>query len=194
MNRVGVKKMLVSPLGPGRVGKYMGSAQGRQTWQGPHRQCAPEGERGWGGMQEPPVRARRGEPQRTVLGVCAHSHVTMCACGCTAARVDFSRGGSKGQLALGVTMPRPLGPCQLGQSGQASAQGSVYGARYHKGPSESIKAPLCPRPPPHPSLQPASPVSLAGGAEVRHKNEQVHSPSCSCPCWLPTPTWPGDAL
>lgn len=44
----------------------------------------------------------------------------------------FSRAGSKGQLALGVSIPRPLGPCQLGQTQarQASAQGPSYGARW----------------------------------------------------------------
>lgn len=65
-------------------------------------------------MCEPPVCARKwGECFRTSAGMCAHM-ITCVSVGCTEASAAFARGGSKGQLALGVTIPRPLGSTNTG--------------------------------------------------------------------------------
>lgn len=72
-------------------------------------------------MYEPPACARKwGERFRMSAGMCAHM-IKCVSAGCTEARAAFSRGGSNSQLALGVTIPRPLGStntgsCQLGQT------------------------------------------------------------------------------
>lgn len=90
-----------------------------------------------------------------------------------AADAAFSRGGSKGHLAFGVTY---LGPQSLPswlrlRPGLSPPSGGV---RTHKGPLHQH--------PPHTSA--CIHWCLVDGADVRHKNGQVHSFSFTCPCWL----------
>lgn len=94
-----------------------------------------------------------------------------------AAGADFSRGGSKGQLAFGVTYLLPQALPAGSDSRQALA--------HHQGVSERIKALfISTNPPPRPRPTLAFHRCLEDGAGVRHKNAQAHSLSCACPCWL----------